>query len=308
VSNHKISKRTYMKRRVTVFGAAILFLFFLLKLLAGLLSPEPISVDSAPTPIPVATPAFDCAANTPLPQTFIDAWVLEFAAVDFNATVIDLVENCSYSMGEAAAVFPTASTGKLLVATGVLELVASGTLDYAIVKSDLNLMITQSDNNAADRLFDLIGGNDTVISICERYGLTSTTTGGAWGTILTNSVDQANLLNQTIGTQTSALPEAQRVILRDLLTKVNPAQAWGAGNVTIPNWTIAVKNGWYLSVPGDRPPEGLWRINTLGYTWDQTSKPRWIFTGFSNTWETQERGISAWNSISTQLSNSLGVR
>ena len=297
-----------MLRRVIVFGSAMLFLIFILKLLAGLLSPEPISVDSAPIPIPVATPAFDCAANTPLPQTFIDAWTLEFGAVDFNATVIDLVENCSYSMGEAAAVFPTASTGKLLVATGVLELVASGTLDYAIVESDLNLMITQSDNNAADRLFDVIGGNDTVSSICERYGLTSTTTSGAWGTILTNSVDQANLLNQTIGTQTSALPQAQRVILRDLLTKVNPAQAWGAGNVTIPDWTIAVKNGWYLSVPGDRPPEGLWRVNTLGYTWDQTSKPRWIFTGYSNTWETQERGISAWNSISTQLSNSLGVR
>ncbi len=258
--------------------------------------------------MPVATPAFDCAANTPLPQSFIDAWVLEFGAVDFSATVIDLVENCVYSMGEAAAVFPTASTGKLIVATGVMELVGAGTLDYSSVESDLTLMITQSDNSAADRLFDVIGGNDAVISICQRYGLTATTTGGAWGTILTNSLDQANLLNQVIGTQTSAMPQVQRDTLRALLTKVNSDQAWGAGNVTIPEWTIAVKNGWYLSVPGDRPPEGLWRINTLGYVWDQTSKPRWIFTGYSNTWKTEERGISAWNSVSTQLSNSLGSR
>ena len=308
VSNNPTSKRTYLLRRVAVFGVAIFLLVAFLKLLAGMLSPDSTSVDSAPTPIPVATPAFDCAANTPLPQSFIDTWVLEFGAVDFNATVIDLVENCVYSMGDSVSVFPTASTGKLVIATGVMELVAAGTLDYASVESDLTSMITQSDNSAADRLFDVIGGNDAVISIIERYGLTATTTGGAWGTILTNSVDQANLLNQVIGTQTSTMPQAQRDTLRALLTKVNPDQAWGAGNVTIPGWTIAVKNGWYLSVPGDRPPEGLWRINTLGYVWDQTSKPRWIFTGYSNTWATEERGISAWNSVSTQLSNSLGIR
>jgi len=308
VSKNPTSKRTYFVRRVTVFGAAIVFLLVLLRLFAGFLSSESTPVEAAPIPIPVATPAFDCAASTPLPQSFIDSWVLEFGALDFNTTIIDLVENCVYSMGEPTSVFPTASTGKLIVATGVLELVAGGTLDYASVESDMTLMITQSDNNAADRLFVVIGRNDALISIIERYGLTVTTTGGAWGTVLTNSADQANLLNQVVGTQASSLPEAQRVTLRDLLTKVNPEQAWGAGNVTIPDWTTAVKNGWYLSVPGDRPPEGLWRVNTLGYVWDQTSKPRWIFTGYSNTWETQERGISAWNAISTQLSNTLAIR
>lgn len=295
-------------RRVAVLGAATVSLIVLLRLIAGLLSSDSTSANLAPIPIPVATPVFDCAANTPLPQSFIDAWVLEFEAVDFNATVIDLVENCVYSMGESAALFPTASTGKIIIATGVMELVAAETLDYARIETDLTLMITQSDNSAASRLFDVIGGNDAVVLICERYGLTATTTGGAWGTILTNSFDQANLLNQVIGTQTSAMPQAQRETLRTLLTKVNPEQAWGAGNVTIPGWNAAVKNGWYLSVPGDRPPEGLWRINTLGYVLDQTSKPRWIFTGYSNTWKTEERGISAWNSVSTQLSNSLGIR
>jgi hypothetical protein len=140
--------------------------------------------------------------------------------------------------------------------------------------------------------------------------LGSTTTGGAWGTIMTNSSDQASLLNQVVGTTESSLPEAQREVLRDLMSRVNPEQAWGAGNEEdIPeNWTAAVKNGWYLSVDGDRPPVGLWRINTLGYVWDQTKTPRWIFTGYSNTWKTQERGISAWNDITQQLSATLGQR
>ena len=308
MSNNQVTKRTYLARRLFVFGVATLLLLIALKLVASLLNPTPVATESAPTPIPVATPAFECAANSPIPQNFIDEWLAEYKAVDFKATVIDLVENCTYEMGDATAAFPTASTGKLIVATGVLEQVAAGTLDYADVESDLALMITESDNNAADRLFDLIGRNDAVVSIATRYGLTSTTTGGAWGTILTTSSDQANLLNQVVGMQTSPLPEAQRVTLRSLLTNINPAQAWGAGSVTLPGWTIAVKNGWYLSVPGDRPPEGLWRINTLGYAWDQTNKPRWIFTGYSNTWETEERGVSAWNAVSTQLSNSLGTR
>ncbi len=308
MSNNKPTKRTYVARRIVVFGIPTFLLLVSLKLIAGLVSPDSISQSSAPVPIPVATPAFDCAVNTPISQNFIDAWSLEFGAVDFNGTVVDLVENCTYSMGEAAAIFPTASTGKVMIATGVLELVAAGTLDYAAVESDLTLMITESDNNAADKLFDLINRNDAIISIATRYGLTTTTTGGAWGTILTTSGDQATLLNQVVGTQASALPEAQRVTLRALLTKVNPEQAWGAGNVTIPAWTSAVKNGWYLSVPGDRPPEGLWRINTLGYVWDSAGQPRWIFTGYSNTWKTQERGISAWNAVSAQLSNSLGIR
>jgi hypothetical protein len=189
-------------------------------------------------------------------------------------------------------------------------MVAAGTLDYASVAPDLELMITQSDNSAADRLFKKIGKNDAVISIATRYGLVSTTTGGAWGTILTNSSDQALLLNQVVGTIESPLPEAQRIILRDLMTKVNPEQAWGAGSSggTPSLWTAAVKNGWYLSVAGDRPPVGLWRINTMGYVWDQDKSPRWIFSGYSNSWTTQERGISAWNEITKQLSKTLGIR
>jgi beta-lactamase class A len=282
----------------------------ILRFASGAISSQPIEGTSAPIPVPVVTPAFDCEANSPLPQSFVDAWTTEFQPTSFNMTVVDLVEGCTYSLGDTAATFPTASTGKIIVATGVLELVAAGTVDYATVTSDMELMITESDNSAADRLFKIIGKNDAAASIASRYGLASTTTGGAWGTIMTNAGDQALLLNQVVGTAASPLPEAQRVILRDLMTKVNPEQAWGAGpSGGIPlDWSAAVKNGWYLSVEGDRPPVGLWRINTLGYVWDASKSPRWIFTGYSNTWITEERGISAWNAINAQLTATLAIR
>ena len=291
VSEQRPTRATFLVRRILVFGLALLGLILILRFVSGAISSQPVDGTSAP-------------------QSFIDTWTTEFQPTSFNVTVVDLVEGCTYSLGDTAATFPTASTGKIIVATGVLELVATGTLDYATVTSDMELMITESDNSAADRLFKIIGKNDAVVSIASRYGLASTTTGGAWGTIMTNSSDQALLLNQVVGTAASPLPEAQRVILRDLMSRVNPEQAWGAGpSGGIPElWTGAVKNGWYLSVEGDRPPVGLWRINTLGYVWDPNKTPRWIFTGYSNTWTTQERGISAWNSVTKQLSTSLGVR
>jgi hypothetical protein len=307
---HRPTRTTFLIRRILVFGAALLGLIMILRFASGSIPPQVSVGTSAPIPAPVVTPAFDCDANSPLPPSFVDAWTTEFQPTSFNLTVIDLVEGCNYSLGNDDATFPTASTGKIIVATGVLEMVAAGTIDYETIATDLELMIIESDNSAADRLFKTMGKNEAVVSIASRYGLDKTTTGGAWGTIMTNSGDQAKLLNQVVGDEDSPLPEAQREVLRDLMSRVNPTQAWGAGSKDdIPeNWSAAVKNGWYLSVEGDRPPVGLWRINTLGYVWDLKQTPRWIFTGYSNTWETQERGISAWNSVTKQLSKTLGAR
>jgi beta-lactamase class A len=213
-------------------------------------------------------------------------------------------------MGNSAATFPTASTGKVIVATRVLEMVSAGLLDYATIYPDLDLMITESNNESANRLFLAINENVGINLVIQNYSLTSTTSGRTWGTIQTTSSDQALLLEQVLGTKESPLPEAQRVMLRDLMKKVKVEQAWGAGSAGgIPvDWSAAVKNGWYLSVEGDQPPVGLWRINTMGYVWDQEDAPRWVFTGYSNTWATEEQGELAWSAITKQLSETLGTR
>lgn len=255
--------------------------------------------------ITTTSPDFDCNSNNPFNEANLATWNQAHTPGAYNATVLDLVHNCSYSAGNPEAKFPTASTGKILVATGVLEKVAKGELDYATVQADMTSMITQSDNGAADRLVTLIGKTATLQDIESRYGLTQTTSDRSWGTTLTTSADQANLLNQVIGTKESALPEAQRAILRDLMKNINPQQAWGAGTNIPTGWSVAVKNGWYLTVAGDIPPEGKWRINTLGMTWDQSGTPRWIFTAYSNEWPTQDAGISAWNDLSALVAANL---
>jgi hypothetical protein len=74
-----------------VFGSLTLVLIFALKFAAGLISPESIEGSAAPVPVPVVTPAFDCEANTPLPQSFFETWSTEFEPTSFNVTVTDLV-------------------------------------------------------------------------------------------------------------------------------------------------------------------------------------------------------------------------
>jgi beta-lactamase class A len=185
-------------------------------------------------------------------------------------------------------------------------MVANGILDYSSIQSDLTAMITQSDNSAADRLYAIMGKAAPMQDLEVRYGLTQTTTDRGWGTTLTSSADQAKLLNQVIGKQESPLPEAQREVLGTLMKSVVPEQAWGAGTNIPAGWSAAVKNGWYQSVPGDIPPVGLWRINTVGLVSDAVNTPRWILTAYSNEWPSQSAGISAWNDLSALLSGALG--
>lgn len=300
VSEPRPTRTKFIFRRILVLGSAILISALLLKALSAGVNSTRLILD----------PPFDCAANSPIPQTFLDTWTAEHIPENFNVTIIDLVEGCTYTMGDSSALFPTASTGKVIVATRALEMVAAGLLDYATIYPDLDLMITESNNESANRLFLAIDENAGINSVIQRYSLTATVAGRTWGTIQTNSSDQALLLNQVVGTAESPLPETQRVVLRDLMTKVEPEQAWGAGSSGgIPAlWTAAVKNGWYLSVEGDQAPVGLWRINTLGYVWDAAKAPRWIFTGYSNTWATEEQGELAWSAITKQLSQTLGIR
>lgn len=250
-------------------------------------------------------PPYDCAANNPFSEVNLTAWTSAHSPGTFNATVQDVLNNCTYAIGNAEATFPMASTGKVIIATGVLEKVARGELDYASVEADMRSMITVSDNGAADRLFALIGKAPTFVDIETRYGLTQTKTDRGWGTTLTNSADQVKLLDQIIGISSSPLPDVQRQILRDLMKNVVPDQAWGAGTNIPAGWSVAVKNGWYQAVPGDIPPVGLWRVNTVGMTWDESGSPRWIFAAYSNEWPTQSAGVSAWNDLAALITANL---
>lgn len=242
-----------------------------------------------------------CPDANPFPAEFVTSWATTYNAVDYQAVAYNPDTDCTYVIGSPTNVYPTASTVKLMIATAILEKVTAGTLAMGDVRSDLELMITISSNEAAQRLWTTAGGKALVAQIATEFGLPSTTAGKKWGTTLTNASDQVSLFKQVVLIKPASLSEESWNLLRTLLASVDKEQHWGAGFGLPEGWSFMVKNGWYHTAPGDEGPENKSRVNTVGAAVDPTGKVRWVMSGYSNTWDTDAQGIDAWNALSAQL-------
>ena len=242
-----------------------------------------------------------CPEANPFSAEFVNTWATTHNAIDYQAVAYNPETDCTYLIGSPTNVYATASTVKLMIATAILEKVTDGTLVLNDVRSDLELMITISSNEAAQRLWVTAGGKPMVAQIATKYGLTNTTAGKKWGTTLTNASDQVALFKQVVLTKPASLNDESWNLLRTLLASVDKEQHWGAGYGLPDGWSFMVKNGWYHTAPGDEGPDNKSRVNTIGAAVDPTGKARWVLSGYSNTWDTDAQGIDAWNALSTQL-------
>lgn len=259
----------------------------------------------AATITPPATAA--TCATTPLTGSFMSAWRSKYGAKDFQIAVFDMETGCEYTQSDTSKAFPTASTVKLAIAIAIAEDITAGKYSYSSVKSDMTAMITVSDNNAANRLWRKTGRGTGLRRVASHYSLTNTKPGRTWGTTKTTAHDQVRLLHRALTKPNGYISAKNRTRVLSLMKRVRADQHWGAGGGLPAGWTSAVKNGWYPTVPGDEPPVGRWRINTVGVVYDQSGEPQWIMAAFSNTWRSQSKGVKAWNSVSRQIARRLGV-
>lgn len=121
-------------------------------------------------------------------------------------------------------------------------------------------MIEESDDNDAQDLWDGEGGATAVASFDAQVGLTNTDpdAAGYWGLSTTTAADQVKLLEK-VAYPNALLTDASRAYELDLMSNVDPAQAWGVSAGAPPGVTVALKNGW---LPLD---SGGWQINSIGY-------------------------------------------
>ena len=119
-------------------------------------------------------------------------------------------------------------------------------------------MIEDSDNDAAQDLWDLIGGAPAVAAYNARVGLKNTVPNeaGYWGLSTTSALDQVRLVEQ-ICQSSALLTRTSRDYALDLMTHVDPAQAWGVSAGVTPNAMVALKNGWL-------PFDDAWHVNSIG--------------------------------------------
>jgi len=118
------------------------------------------------------------------------------------------------------------------------------------------LMITQSDNGAANDLwFDI--GMPFVQHFLDLAKMKQTVLNKHWGLSLITAHDELLLL-QLITGDNDVLDQRSRIYARYLMGHVTKNQRWGVPAGAPGDVTVHVKNGW-LPYPGDQ-----WEINSIG--------------------------------------------
>jgi beta-lactamase class A len=157
-------------------------------------------------------------------------------------------------------------------------------------------MIENSDNDAAQHLFEDEGGSPAITAANEVFGLTDTAVeensvdeaGYSWGDTTTTAVDQLQLL-RLIFTTSSVLTASNRSYIKSLMSNVESDQRWGVSAVAddpSPSGSdYMLKNGWL-----PRRVTNLWEINSVGEV--QHDGQRYLVAVLSSNNKTMDSGIS----------------
>lgn len=165
--------------------------------------------------------------------------------------------------------------------------------------SNLRLMITQSDNNAATALWNSVG-RTRLQRFLDLAGMSHTTlgAGGYWGLTQITAHDEMLLLD-VYTTANGVLDAASRAYGLSLMHQVIPSQRWGTPYGTPSGVTWHVKNGWL-----PRATHG-WRVHSLG-----------VFTGSGRDYRmavltednpTMDYGVTTIERIAAAVHRDLGA-
>ncbi|MGH3390565.1 MAG: serine hydrolase [Actinomadura sp.] len=163
--------------------------------------------------------------------------------------------------------FVTASTAKVDIVMTLLRQKQKrhkGLSSYE--RSLADSAIRYSDNQATDRLWELVGGPGGVATANRGFGLRSTRTSGGmcldlycWGITDTTAEEQIRLLSNLVR-EDGPLNARNRAYVLGLMSKVIKEQAWGVSAAARKGDKVALKNGWQRRLAHG----GLWAINSIG--------------------------------------------
>jgi hypothetical protein len=162
---------------------------------------------------------------------------------------------------------------------------------------ELALMITESDNDAANWLYEDVGGGAGVTAFLESAGIDDAAIDPAdWGDSALSPMDAATLMTELIGG--TILDAPSRELAMDLLGSVDPLQAWGAVLLASGAGETGVKNGWYPEFDG-------WVLNSAGFVKDADGVPPYTIAVFSDGQPDFYAGIRTIEMIGRQVHQAL---
>ena len=244
-----------------------------------------------------ASPA--AAANNPFAGLALRSW-LAGRQGEITAAVYDVETGQEYTLNPQDTE-KTASTIKVDILATALHLAQ---LQHHPLPADEAAsavpMITQSDNDAAEDLYDDIGGWNAIGPFNGSIGMTHTTPNaqGYFGETYTTAADQIALLKQVMlpGGELSA---ASRRYEYELMRHVISSQRWGITGGVPATATVAIKNGWLPESTG-------WHVNSIGRVeGDGRDYLIAVYTSFDSSWaygiDTIERiAASTWQAMGVQ--------
>lgn len=180
-------------------------------------------------------------------------------SLDVTAAVYDARTGQTWAYRPTVAL-TTASVVKVDILEALLARAQSAGADLTATQQTMaTAMIEQSTNNAANDLWDTLGGASVVGQYNDRVGLTGTDLNalGYWGLSTTTALDQVRLVRE-VAFPNAVLGPASRVYATALMQHVVPYEDWGVSSGVPNGVSVALKNGW-------DPITGTWEINSDGW-------------------------------------------
>jgi hypothetical protein len=224
-----------------------------------------------------------------------------------TAAVFNLNDGKTWSL-EPDDLQATASIVKVdILATLLAEVRPSGALPSAAVRATAAEMIEESDNDAATKLWDAVGGHSAIKAFDQKLGMEHTSPSSCldcpgfawpgWGLTTTSAGDQVTLVRSLVSPN-RWLSRAQRRWALALMENVVPEERWGVSNGAPASVIVALKNGW---VP---LPSGLWQIDSIG--WVDGQGRDYVAAVLATGNPSERYGIDTVNAIASVLYANLG--
>lgn len=176
---------------------------------------------------------------------------------NMGIVVHDVTHNRDFSYNETTP-FIMASSAKIIIMLSYLDTAeGQGHVLTADDKRLLTDMITVSDNDAAQTLYERVGWNPGQQRFLQKIGVNGyapNADGWGWGALPPASMER--VLSLLYDGQ--VLNATDRTLALRLLSHVSSDQQWGVGASAPQDATVYMKDGWVTG------PDNLWAMNSSG--------------------------------------------
>lgn len=175
-----------------------------------------------------------------------------------SVAVYDFDSGTTY-LYDPAEHFNAASTVKLqILATALYRAQQANRWLTPQERAEAVPMIEESDNDAAEELWEDDGDNPAVQRFDDLVPMSNTIVSPAWGLTQITAPDCV-LLERRYVAPNSLLDNRSRAYGLGLMERVTPSQRWGVSGGVPASATVALKNGWLPQ------PATAWTVNSTGW-------------------------------------------